>query len=496
MGGEIDLGAQENRLPEPHHPGQNHPVQRFLLPSFFGGLVAGWLSLAFLPAHGVAKNPSEGDYNERPSIPFAENASADPSYGGYESLQLISFQEGLRPSSAGHVPELARYLDQVQIGEPLFYRHLAVYPLFLERGVHLEGRWLTLDEAMRRGVLVITEKDGGTVPVVWVENRSPDEYVFIMRGEILSGGKQTRTVRQDVVLAPGQRVNLDVFCVERGRWHGDEKFLPSGQMAPLAVQRRIAQGEGQSSVWESVRSLAMSLRAPSPSENLQLALDAPHVRQDLDKVRKEIVPRIPPRTMGLLFLQGPRPVGADMFGHPQIAQELFPKLLDAYAVDCILLQKGIPAPERQEANREAIELFKRIVRAGSHRCPTPGSGAGIRTDALGLVGGGVSFGGTVVHYGVYVRHEPIILLPIPDPWKASGNNRYTWLGLVSELPGGGSGGTASGNSTCPWQGRSCFPSTSSAWYCLPPLESPPASEKATAPLRLSLRNGCVFLASC
>lgn len=395
--------------------------RRVILAYLFGGIFLGAVGLGFLLASEEVQKRMEKLFPETAQYEGNQwGLIYAPGEGESEApLQWVRFQEhsSARPSSSAHVSELARYLDQVQIGEPIFYRQLAVYPLFLEHGGRLEGRWLTLDEAMRRGVLVVTEKEGGSVPVVMVENRSREEYVFIMRGEILSGGKQTRTVREDVILAPGQRVELSVFCVERGRWHGGDKFSGSSRMVPLAVQKQIAQGEGQSSVWESVRGLAQKLQAASPSENLEMALDAPHVRRDLDKVQKEIAPRIPARTMGFLFLQGRRPVGADMFGDAQIARELLPKLLDAYAVDCILLEKDAPAAERAGVDQEAIEFFKRIVRAGSQRAQTPGSGAGVRTDSLGLVGGGVSFGGTVVHYGVYVRREPIIPMPYPKPME-------------------------------------------------------------------------------
>lgn len=415
------MGEAKGELVRAEWVPEQKTSRRVLFTCLFGGAFLGVIGFGFLLASEELQNRTKNFFQRTPQNEADEwGIIYTPREGESEELlQWVSFQghSSARPPSDAHVPELARYLDQVQIGEPIFYRQLAVYPLFLEHGGRLEGRWWTLDEAMRRGVLVITEKEGGSVPVVMVENRSRDEYVFIMRGEILSGGKQTRTVREDVILAPGQRVELNVFCVERGRWHGDEKFSGSSRMAPLAVQQRIVQGEGQSSVWESVRGLAQKLQAASPSENLQMALEAPHVRRDLDKVQKEIAPRIPARTMGFLFLQGRRPVGAEMFGDARIAQELLPKLLDAYAVDCILLEKDTPAVERAGVDREAIEFFKRIVRAGSHRAQTPGSGAGIRTDNLGLAGGGVSFGGTVVHYGVYVHREPIIPMPYPKPME-------------------------------------------------------------------------------
>lgn len=350
--------------------------------------------------------------------------SAPPSQEGQgeeenflNGLQPVSLQEGARPSPDAHVPELARYLDQVQIGEPICYHQLAIYPILLQNGVRLEGRWLTLDAAIRKGVLVVREKDGGSVPVVIVENQSRDEYVFIMSGEILSGGKQTRTVRQDIIVAPGQRVDSQVFCIEQHRWHGESKFAAAGAMAPLKVQMEGFGGMGgQAKVWRRVAETNRALRADNPTQSLELALMAPHVRKELDKIRREVPPRMPAKTMGMICMQGRRPVGADFFGDEEMTQALLPKLLEAYAVDCVLLGKKEPAAERIVTDREAVEFFKRIVRAGSQRSQTPGSGAGIQTQALGLIGEGVSFKGTLVHYGVRIQEEPIPL-PYPKPME-------------------------------------------------------------------------------
>ena len=137
-------------------------------------------------------------------------------------LGRFQFRNALaqRPSTERHVRELGRYLDGVKIAEPLAYRQLAVYPVLVDNVPLLRGRWLTADAAISAGVLVVTEKPGGNVPLVQVENRSREEYVFLMAGEVISGGMQTRTVRHEVVLAPGQKIDLDVFCVEHSRWSG------------------------------------------------------------------------------------------------------------------------------------------------------------------------------------------------------------------------------------------------------------------------------------
>ena len=170
-----------------------------------------------------------------------DSAAADPS---------PSFA---RPSTAKHVRELAKYLDGVKIAEPIVYRQLAVYPVLVENVALLQGRWLTLDKAISRGILEVTEKPGGNVPTVQVENHSRDENVLIMTGEVVTGGMQTRTMRNDTILAPGQKIDLDVFCVEAHRWAGEGKFSGgSKNMLPQSIQKAVRQGTSQQKVWSEV----------------------------------------------------------------------------------------------------------------------------------------------------------------------------------------------------------------------------------------------------
>ena len=158
-----------------------------------------------------------------------------------------------RPSTAGHVPELAGYLDRVQISQPVVFRSLAVYPILLTAGDHLGGDWLSMDDALERGLLSAGEKgSGGSVPVVTVENRGRREHVFIMTGEILTGGMQTRTIRRDAVLAPGQRIELDVFCVEAHRWSGGGRFSAGEMLLPQSIQKELRRGADQQAVWSEV----------------------------------------------------------------------------------------------------------------------------------------------------------------------------------------------------------------------------------------------------
>ena len=147
-----------------------------------------------------------------------------------------------------------------------------------------------------------------------------------------------------------------------------------------------------------------SLGAENATGSLERALKSPAVEKKLDAVRKRIVPEIPRGTVGFIFVHGGRAVGAEFFGSEELARAEFPQLLDSYAVDYVILGGSGRWPTERD-NKAAIDYFERVCRAGSQRAKTAGSGAGIRTDADGLLGDGVSLDATLVHYGLQVERK-------------------------------------------------------------------------------------------
>ena len=305
------------------------------------------------------------------------------------------------PPPTTHVPELARYLDRVEIGRALVCGRLAVYPLVLRRDGALHGRWWTLDAAIAKSVLAVWEREGGgTVPLVVMENRSRDDSVFAMAGEIISGGKQTRTLRCDVILAPGQRIDVPVLCVERHRWEGKGLFGPAEMLVPQSIQKEMRRGADQSGIWSEVARNNAALGTENATGSLEAGLKAGPVRRELDEVRRTIVPEVPRDCVGFLFADrhAAGGLGAELFGRSDLALALLPKLIDAYAVDFVIPFKG-DRGRWTMPDGMAAEFLNRIRRTGSHRSDTPGSGAGIRMRSAGLVGDGVGFGEALVHFG-------------------------------------------------------------------------------------------------
>ena len=310
------------------------------------------------------------------------------------------------------VPELARYLDQVEIYAPSVYRHLAVFPIRLRDDGPLRGNWLTMDQALARGVLVIQEKgDRGVVPTVIVENRSREDYVFILAGELLAGGKQTRTVRQDILLAPGQTVDVNVFCVEAHRWEGETRFKSGSALAPASLQQELRLGGDQHRIWSEVARNNAALGAENSTGSLIIALQTDKVRAVLIEIRDRVLPQVPGDTVGIIVVDRDRAVGAEFFGRHGLAVELLPKLLDAYAVDLILKRGDHPPVSPASQQEAAIAFFRRVQQAHSQHVATLGAGVGIRTRGGGLLGDGVSLDGAVVHYGVQIQDR---IIPLPS----------------------------------------------------------------------------------
>src|SRR5215472_6781014 len=139
---------------------------------------------------------------------------------------------------------------------PYAYRNLQ---LFLVRGdTRLEDRhYATLSEALENGNVIVRET--GNVQELTIENVSKKVTVFLNAGDIVKGGRQDRTVRDDLILPPESgQVPLSGFCVEHGRWTGRASENAAAFSAnsyvlssrELKIASRYAQN--QSDVWKDV----------------------------------------------------------------------------------------------------------------------------------------------------------------------------------------------------------------------------------------------------
>lgn len=281
----------------------------------------------------------------------------------------------------------------------------------------LPAQWLTLDAALSSGVLTITDRRTRTTPVSWVENSSLDEYVFLMKDEMIRRGVHTRIVRRDTVLSPGERIELNVLCTQLPPSAGGKPLpasrailpplLPETSRSPHQVERRF----------DSRRKMALG--AEYPSDNVEPAPKSKPIDERLEQQCREIVPRIPRGTTGFIFICDGQSLGADFFGSEDMALKLLPKLLKSYALDHVSAPNTANDRGNGRNDTEATEFFERICSTRSEATSTTGSGIGLRTNDRGLLGDGVALDGLVVHYGIrvqelgtpYSRPRPSIIWP-------------------------------------------------------------------------------------
>ena len=180
------------------------------------------------------------------------------------------------------------------------YKNLTIF--LLRSGDVLNRKYVTLEEAMKSKTIVLHET--GSVNELAVDNNS-DDYVFIMAGDMVKGGKQDRTIGEDVVIAPkAKKVPLNSFCVEQSRWRqrGNEnvsEFSSSAKMLGNKNLKIAARKEkSQNAVWNEVSSfqtnvgsnIGSDVKSRASASSLQLTLENENLKKTTEDYSKALLP--------------------------------------------------------------------------------------------------------------------------------------------------------------------------------------------------------------
>ena len=112
--------------------------------------------------------------------------------------------------------------------------------------------------------------ESGDVSKINVLNKSND-FLILHDGEIITGAKQNRTVDKTVILQSRQSQNIDVLCVEKGRWHSTGSTF-SSHNAKLGMNIRYSKElyneNKQNTVWSEIDKLYQNHNTVSPTSDL------------------------------------------------------------------------------------------------------------------------------------------------------------------------------------------------------------------------------------
>jgi len=208
---------------------------------------------------------------------------------------------------------------------------------------------LTLEEALDQHKVVVYETKN--VNELSIENTS-DEDVFIQSGDIVKGGQQDRTLKDDMILpAKSGKLNLSAFCVEHGRWtrRGAERadtFESSRQaVASKELKMAVKMRANQSEVWDGVAkaqdklssNVGAGARAQASPTSFAMTMTAPAVEKSIDGYLQELAGIINHEgdAIGYAFAINGKLNSVDIYGSHELFTKLWMKLLRASSVEAV-----------------------------------------------------------------------------------------------------------------------------------------------------------------
>jgi hypothetical protein len=310
----------------------------------------------------------------------------------------------LRPVHAGEQPSASGY----KVLEPIRHGSLTVFPVVAPKS-YATGEFLTLDEGLRSGEVVVTEygnvrglirrhatpallHDGAEVNRLVLINNSKHP-LLLLAGEIVTGGKQDRVIGKDrIVPAESDPVDLSVFCVEPGRWVGtSERFGTSGAtygggigaaqsgrnvsalgslMAQPSVRAKAMGDKDQNQVWAEVRKQQQAMETvevetTAPQVNTEairstssyaVVMENRDVKQKVDEIAapieqnyQSLIKQLRDRkAVGVVVAVNGRIIWADVFASTELLEKYWPKLVRSYASEAVVSRaKGAEASAAQ-----------------------------------------------------------------------------------------------------------------------------------------------------
>lgn len=282
---------------------------------------------------------------------------------------------------------------------PIRHGNLTVFPVVAAMS-HDTGEFLTLDEGLKSGDVEVTEygsvrglvrphppggviqpntyRDGAQVNKLVLLNHSK-RPLLLLAGEIVTGGKQDRVIAKDrIVPAESDPIDLDVFCVEPGRWVGASSKFGHGSvnaaMAAPSVRNKAMASKDQAQVWAEVaktrEEMASQIEVVGGAVGAPLGettsyarvMDNKEVKQKVDSVASSVEQQYAStiqqlrekKAVGVVVAVNGQIVWADLFASTSLLEKYWPKLVRSYATEAVVTRaKGAQVSE--SAAQEFLE---------------------------------------------------------------------------------------------------------------------------------------------
>jgi hypothetical protein len=293
---------------------------------------------------------------------------------------------------------------------PISHGNLTIFPVAAST-THDTSEFITLDEGIRSGEVVVTEAGqlGGLIrgphrripistgpqvnSLVLVNNSK--HPLILLAGEIVTGGKQDRVVGKDrVIPAESDPVDLGVFCVEPGRWTEESDHFSSmkSQMAQPSVRSKAMVAKDQRQVWDSVgmangavagaiiggsmpRQSSYAKTFDDERVRQAIAEQAAPLEQSYSSLMKQLRDE---HAVGVVVAVGGRLIWADLFASTALLNKYWPKLVRSYAAEALTTHTSAKPVsladaqqflDRTEGTRQMIESEPGVYRQSETIAP-------------------------------------------------------------------------------------------------------------------------------
>ena len=292
------------------------------------------------------------------------------------------------------------------LGEPQVAGPLAVFPVF---GPPALLNYRAFTQAVELGALAKELDSGAAVSRLLVTNPT-DLPLLIYEGEEVLGAQQNRLFDSSVLVPAGERLELEVSCVEQGRWdhrRHREPMRPSPQAADPSLRRRKRQAiehcghADQGEVWASVAGRLADHEVASASAAMSDLYEGR--RCDLGQL-SGVVHHVEGQIGAIACVAG-APVALDLVSRPEVFAALLGPLAQGYALD------ALGAREAVARTAPAVDFLHSALAAVRLERPTPGSGTAFSARDSVLVGAGLEHEGELVQLSAFPAQSIRIARP-------------------------------------------------------------------------------------
>ena len=290
---------------------------------------------------------------------------------------------------------------------PIESGNLLLFPV-VHGGTNPDSPFQTLDEGIKSGEVEVTEAGraaslirprpsqgrmhdgvlrqpsnrGDQVNTLVLINNS-QKPLLLLAGEIVTGGKQDRIIAKDrIVPVGGDPIDLNVFCIEPGRWTEATSTFASSAKSPAmsmmvqpSVRSKAMVNKDQQEVWNSVHgSIAAAMQAPAPvtggviispgpselgttsyaraMQNNTLSEKVDEAAAPVMKGREQILKTLrDEHAVGVVVAVRGEIVWADIFSDTDLLARYWTKLVRSYAAESLSASETHSAPGAPDAQR-------------------------------------------------------------------------------------------------------------------------------------------------